>query len=298
MQVAPTDISVLVTGESGTGKSTLARKIHQESRRQEKPFVYIDCTTIPANVFEAELFGYEAGAFTGAKKKGKIGKLAKADGGTVFLDEISEIPVKMQSKLLRFLQEQKFEKLGSTETQEVDVRIIAATNQNLEKLVEDNKFRQDLYYRLNVINVNLPPLRERMADIPCLVQEIMEEVSEELEIAPKKISEDGVKELIHYSWPGNIRELENFLMRVAISTEGKVIRKEDIISELTTGQTLGENKFNGSEVESKSSAIEDKEQELIRQKLKEYDNKTKVASELGISRQTLYNKLDKYDIQL
>ncbi|SJZ38702.1 sigma 54-interacting transcriptional regulator [Selenihalanaerobacter shriftii] len=297
-KVAKTDATVLLRGESGTGKTMLAKRIHKESPRKHNDFVYIDCTTIPENFFEAELFGYEPGAFTGAKKDGKIGKLEKANGGTIFLDEIGEVPLEMQSKLLRFLQEQKFERIGSTEIKEVDVRIIAATNQNLEKMVKEGRFRKDLYYRLNVININLPPLRKRWQDIPSLVDEILLQFSKEAGIDIKEVSEEGMKELISYSWPGNIRELKNVLKRLAIITEGKLIKKDDVLSELKDVDATEELEDDSLELEdSNEGQIGRMERDLIIKTLKQHDyNKTKTADKLGMSRQTLYNKFKKYSI--
>ncbi|KXS40731.1 MULTISPECIES: sigma 54-interacting transcriptional regulator [unclassified Candidatus Frackibacter] len=297
-KVAKTDATVLLRGESGTGKTMLAKRMHQEGPRSHNSFLYIDCTTIPENFFEAELFGYESGAFTGAKRGGKVGKIEEADGGTVFLDEIAEVPIKMQAKLLRFLQEQKFERIGSTETKEVDVRIIAATNQDLEAMVKEGRFRKDLYYRLNVINITLPSLSERWQDIPSLVDDILLQFSKEAGINIKEINEEGMKELIDYSWPGNIRELENVLKRLMIATEDRVIKKNDILEELKktdNHKEVEELKYDiGDEGEGKIKLIE---KELIIKYLKEDNhNKTKVANKLGISRQTLYNKLNKYDI--
>ncbi|WP_242837269.1 sigma 54-interacting transcriptional regulator [Alkaliphilus transvaalensis] len=290
-KVSSTDTTVLLRGESGTGKSMFAKVIHKESLRRNNPFVSIDCTTIPENFFEAELFGYEAGAFTGANKKGKLGKLELADGGTVFLDEIGEIPIETQSKLLRFLQEKEFERIGGVTTRKVDIRIIAATNQDLEKMVQRGEFRKDLYYRLNVINITLPPLKERWEEIPSLTNKILLDFCREAGIDLKEVGEEGMKELINYDWPGNIRELENLIKRLAINSEGKIISKNDIVKELSI--TAGV-------IFPASNTIQEvmpSEKEKIIRALKECNfNKTQAAEKLGITRQTLYNKLKRYQI--
>ncbi len=225
-QVANTRATVLLLGESGTGKTLTARLIHELSPRAGKPFVKINCAALPENLLEAELFGYERGAFTGAFNS-KPGRLEEADGGTVFLDEIAELSLELQAKLLRFIQEKEFERLGSTKTRRVDVRLIAATNQNLQKLVQEGRFREDLYFRLNVFPIRIPPLRERMEDLPLLINFIMRrlarEYARELVIAP-----EAVKLLAQYNWPGNIRELENFLERLFIVCESGKVTAESI----------------------------------------------------------------------
>jgi transcriptional regulator with PAS, ATPase and Fis domain len=291
-KVSKTDASILMRGESGTGKTMFAEIVHQESPRSQKPFVYIDCTTIPRNFFETELFGYEPGAFTGANKNGKVGRLEMAQGGTVFLDEIAEIPIEIQSKLLRFLQEKKFEKMGSVTTRKVDTRVIAATSQNLEEMIRAGLFRKDLYYRLNVINIILPPLRERRQGIPGLVDKILEHISKETGTALKRIDEAGLRELMNYNWPGNIRELENLLKRLTFLVDDRVITNDLIVKELCTAETL-----NGFDSVIAKSEIKENEKDLIVKVLKScHDNKTAAAEKLGITRQTLYNKIKKYNI--
>lgn len=290
-KVAKTDASILMRGESGTGKTMFAEVVHQESPRSHQPFIYIDCTTIPKNFFETELFGYTPGAFTGANKKGKIGKLEMAQGGTVFLDEIAEIPIEIQSKLLRFLQEKKFEKMGSVTTQQVDTRVIAATSQNLEAMIGAGLFRKDLYYRLNVINIMLPPLRERSQEIPGLVDRILTQISQETGTAVKKIEAAGLQELMNYSWPGNIRELENLIKRLTFLVDDPVISRAAIDKELNTAESL--NVFAGVV----KNEIKENEKELIVRVLQNCrDNKSAAATKLGITRQTLYNKIKKYNI--
>ncbi len=228
-QVAPTQATVLLLGESGTGKTLTARLIHELSPRRRKPFVKVNCASIPENLLETELFGYEKGAFTGADRS-KPGRLELADGGTVFLDEIGELSLALQGKLLRFIQEREFERLGSTQTRQVDVRIIAATNQNLEKLVQEGAFRQDLFYRLSVFPICIPPLRERREDIPGLVKfhlnRMEKNYGRRLILTP-----EALQRLVEYPWPGNVRELENILERLFIVAEGNLI-SEALVSRL------------------------------------------------------------------
>lgn len=296
-KVSKTDASVLMRGESGTGKTMFAEIVHQESTRSHKPFIYIDCTTIPKNFFETELFGYEPGAFTGANRNGKVGKLEMAQGGTVFLDEIAEIPIEIQSKLLRFLQEKKFEKMGSVTTKKVDARVIAATSQNLEEMMRTGLFRKDLYYRLNVINVMLPPLRERRQEIPGLVDKILDHISQETGTALKRIDEAGIRELMKYNWPGNIRELENLLKRLTFLVDEKIISNDVILKELNTAEKL--NVFDDvlARSELRVSEIRENEKDLIVRVIKNCNyNKSDAAEKLGITRQTLYNKIKKYNI--
>lgn len=290
-KVAKTDASILIRGESGTGKTLFAEVVHQESPRRHKPFIYIDCTTIPKNFFETELFGYTPGAFTGASRNGKAGKLEMAQGGTVFLDEIAEIPIEIQSKLLRFLQEKKFEKMGAVKTQQVDTRVIAATSQNLEAMIRDGLFRKDLYYRLNVINIVLPPLRQRRDEIPVLAAKILSQISEESKTGLKRIDASGLQALMGYDWPGNIRELENLLKRLTFLVDDGVITSQAIMMELHTAATL-----NGG-VGGAASEIRENERELIIRVLENCNyNKSAAAEKLGITRQTLYNKIKKYQI--
>lgn len=293
-KVSKTDATVLLRGESGTGKTMFSKAIHKESHRKKSPFICIDCTTIPENFFEAELFGYEPGAFTGANKNGKIGKLELAHGGTVFLDEVGEIPLETQAKLLRFLQEKEFERIGAISTKKVDVRIIAATNQDLEVMISNGKFRKDLYYRLNVININLPPLRERLEEIPALVDKILLDFCKEVGLNIKEFQEQGMKELIHYHWPGNIRELENLVKRLAINSEHSTITKEEVLKEIQ--KTRKSVNLGIDNPVSDLKGLTEKGQ--ILKVLEEHNfNKTSAADELGITRQTLYNKIKRYKLE-
>jgi formate hydrogenlyase transcriptional activator len=220
--VGPTDSTVLIEGETGTGKELIARAIHNSSKRRDRPFVKLNCAAIPLGLLETELFGHEKGAFTGAVAQ-KLGRFEAADGGTLFLDEIGDIPLELQAKLLRVLQEQEFERLGSTYTRRVNVRVVAATNQNLAALVAEKLFRMDLYYRLNVFPIALPPLRHRPEDIPMLVAHFVNRYATGMAKRIDKIASDAMEALLRYPWPGNIRELQNFIERAVILTNGDVL---------------------------------------------------------------------------
>ncbi len=221
-QVAPTDSTVLIQGETGTGKELIARAIHILSARCGRPFIKLNCAAIPFDLLESELFGHEKGAFTGAIAQ-KIGRFELADKGTLFLDEVGDIPPGLQPKLLRVLQEQEFERLGSTRTHQVDVRLVAATNRNLVDMVKRNEFRSDLYYRLNVFPITLPPLRERREDIPALVEHFVEIYTHRMDKQIEHIPPETMSALVSYQWPGNIRELQNFIERSVILTSGNVL---------------------------------------------------------------------------
>jgi transcriptional regulator with GAF, ATPase, and Fis domain len=221
-QVADTDATVLVLGETGTGKELFARALHKRSRRREQPLIKVNCATMPANLIESELFGHEQGAFTGATKK-REGRFALADGGTIFLDEIGELPIDLQPKLLRVLQEGEFEPVGSSRTQKVDVRVIAATNRDLQQATRDGKFREDLYYRLNVFPIELPPLRERGNDIALLAGKFTHRFAQRMGRSITTLSDDCLERLRAYSWPGNVRELQNVIERAVITArDGKL----------------------------------------------------------------------------
>src|SRR5258705_6866997 len=220
--VAPAECAVLVQGETGTGKEVIARAIHDSGPRQSGPFVGINCAAIPAALLESELFGHERGAFTGAVTQ-TIGRFQAAHGGTLFLDEIGDLPLELQSKILRVLQEHEFERLGSTYTRRVDVRVVAAPNQNLSALVANKQFRMDLYYRLNVFPIAVPPLRQRMEDVPILAAHFVRAFGARMSKEISKISVDAVESLVRYSWPGNIRELQNVVERAVILSRGEVL---------------------------------------------------------------------------
>src|SRR5438874_13182530 len=221
--VAPTDSAVLVCGETGTGKELIARAIHELRRRRERTFVKLNCAAIPTGLLESELFGHERGAFTGAIAQ-RVGRFELADGGTLFLDEVGDIPLELQPKLLRVLQEQEFERLGSTRTKRVDVRLVAATNRNLAEMVTAGTFRNDLYFRLNVFPITLPPLRERRDDIPHLVRYFVQKLARSMKKKIESVPADAMEALSRYAWPGNVRELENAIERAVILTSGPVLR--------------------------------------------------------------------------
>src|ERR1700676_5458574 len=227
MRVAPTRATVLLAGESGVGKDMIARAIHQHSPRKDRPFVKINCTAIPENLMESELFGYEKGAFTGANTS-KPGKFEQADTGTVMLDEIGDVPANVQVKLLRILQEREFERLGSNKTQHIDVRVVAATNKDLRQALEDGTFREDLYYRLNVVPIEIPPLRERKEDIPYLARHFVEKLAPDTGGRVHGITDAAIDKLMGYSWPGNVRELENVIERSIVMASGDKLDADEI----------------------------------------------------------------------
>src|SRR4030088_1919509 len=222
-RVAPTDSTVLIEGETGTGKELVAHSVHMLSRRRGRPFVKLNCAALPLGLLESELFGHEKGAFTGAVSQ-KIGRFEAANGGTLFLDEIGDIPLELQAKLLRVLQEQEFERLGSTQTHRVNVRVVAATNQDLNMLVAEKQFRMDLYYRLNVFPLAVPPLRRRLEDIPMLVAHFVRKYAEKMTKQIGMITSNDMEALVRYSWPGNIRELQNIIERAVLLTTGAVLK--------------------------------------------------------------------------
>ncbi|APQ76102.1 sigma-54-dependent Fis family transcriptional regulator [Clostridium botulinum] len=292
---ANTNSNVLIVGESGTGKELYAHSIHNASNRRLGPFIKINCGAIPAELLESELFGYEDGAFTGAKKGGKKGKFELANGGTIFLDEIGDMPMCMQVKLLRVIQEREVEKVGGNILKKIDVRIIAATNKNLEKLVEKNKFREDLYYRLNVIRINVPSLRERKEDILLISDFLVKKVSDRLGICIKGISKEAKEYLCNYNWPGNIRELENVIERSANLLDSDfVIKPKHLPKEILKGYIVKaptkKNKY-------LKDIISEVEKEVICNCLeKNNGNKNKTSKILGISRANLYKKISEYNI--
>ncbi len=287
--IAPSDTTVLIQGESGTGKELVAGAIHQKSLRKHNPFVVINCSAYPANLLESELFGHEKGAFTGAVRQ-KTGRFEQADGGTVFLDEIGEIPPSAQIKLLRVIQTQKFERIGGERTLTVNVRIIAATNKELVQEVKAGQFREDLYYRLNVIPIQLPPLRKRRNDIPLQARYFLQRFAAEQGKEIKEFSPQAMRLLLDYPWPGNVRELENSIEAAVVLTHGKRIEISDFPSALLQDT--------GAPIEAGSpGTIMENEARLLKEVLEECSwNKMEAARRLGISRNTLYRKLKKYQI--
>jgi two-component system, NtrC family, nitrogen regulation response regulator GlnG len=306
-KVAAKDITVLITGESGTGKELVAKAIHYNSSRSPAPFVAINSASIPKELLESELFGFTRGAFTGAVK-GKKGKIESANGGTLFLDEISEMDASLQSKLLRFLQDREFAPLGSNQTIKADVRIIGATNKDLSAAAAKGLFREDLYYRFNVVRIKLPALRERKEDIPLLLKSFLREAVEKLETGEKKLSKEATTALLQYDWPGNVRELENVIKRACVLSTGSVIEKKDLLIE--------ENSFTMKEfLEEKlkrylkdmtkavncnlyNTVLSEVEKALIDIVLKETNgNQLRTAKILGINRNTLRTKIKEYRIR-
>jgi len=292
--IAKTNSTVLITGESGTGKELIANAIHFNSDRIKKPFVKVNCAVLAENLLESELFGHVKGAFTGAIRD-KLGRFELANGGTIFLDEIGDISPNMQLKLLRVLQEGEFERVGGTETIKVDVRIIAATNRNLEEMMRKGEFRQDLYYRLNVIPLEVPPLRERKDDIPLLVTHFIEKFSKQFNKEIEAIDEDAMRSLQNYSWPGNIRELENLIERaVVLNKTGRLTIKD--FPEYVVHQEISSD-IELDEDSSLTDMVDNFEKQLILKALRENNfNKLRTAEKLGIHRSTFMSKLKKYGI--
>ncbi len=288
-RVAPTRTTVLLAGESGVGKDLIARAIHQHSPRKNHAFVKINCTALPENLMESELFGYEKGAFTGATAS-KPGKFEQADGGTAFLDEIGDVPGNIQVKLLRILQERQFERLGSNLTRSVDVRVIAATNADLRAALEEGRFREDLYYRLNVVPINIPPLRERREDIPFLAMHFVRSLSRELGSVAKEISAASMDRLVAHTWPGNVRELENTIERSLVLASNETLQPADIRIELprnAPAMSLQE-----MPLLPEGETLEHWEQMMIREALRRANgNKSQAARMLGLTRNALRYRL-------
>lgn len=291
-QIANSDATVMISGESGTGKEVVARAIHQQSNRRNKPFIAVNCAAIPENLLESELFGYEKGAFTGANNR-KLGKFEIAHQGTIFLDEIAEMPLAMQAKLLRVLQERSFERVGGNKPVKVDVRILAATNKNLPTAIRTGIFREDLYYRLQVMPVELPPLRERKEDIPLLVEHFLNKHDAHKKI--KEISTETKKVLQEYNWPGNIRELENIVERAIILCRGNVIQIDNFPQGMATVATDNTNII---DFPDQGISIEEVEKQLIVTALeKALGNQSKAAQLLGITRSALIYRMQKYNLK-
>lgn len=293
IKVARSEATVLIRGESGTGKEVMAKIIHHNSPKANGPFVKVNCAAIPDNLLESELFGYAGGAFTGARKEGKPGKFEMAQGGTIFLDEIGDMDMNMQVKLLRVIQEKEVERIGGNKTIPLDVRIVAATNQNLEELIKEGKFRQDLYYRLNVIEIRILPLRQRKEDIPILVHHLVKKISgENLNVTPRVM-----KCLNDYDWPGNVRELQNVIEHACIMRNGNIIDPYSLPQYMQLSETIPEDRTGKMTYNLKEmTAILEKD--LILEALKKYSNKSRAIKELGISRSSFYEKIKKYDIDV
>ncbi len=314
-RVAPTDATVLIRGESGTGKELVARAVYQHSLRSQSPLMVVNCAAIPETLLESELFGYEAGAFTGATTR-RIGKFQQADGGTIFLDEIGDIPLLVQAKILRLLQEQTFERLGSNETIQVDVRVLCATNRNLEEAIAERFFREDLYHRLNVVTLQLPPLRERREDIPLLVDYFLNRFARGLHLEKPPLSQEALDVLVNYAWPGNVRELEHVVQRLMIFTGGYTIQASDLPPTVTTNGQGPQGGKTGTWTDEQFLAfartyldsyrgerahealLEKMEKSLIIEALRRSaGNQTRAARLLGLPRPTLHLKMQKHRLQ-
>ena len=293
--VADTRATILITGESGTGKSMIARAIHHRSGRRNKPFVEVASGALPETLLESELFGHVAGSFTGAVGN-KVGKFKQADGGTIFLDEIGTASQGLQVKLLRVLQEFAFEMVGGTETVHIDARVILATNEQLEKAVAEGRFRQDLYYRINVINIELPPLRERISDIPLLAQHFMENVCRESNKEISGIDPKAMHLLQNYSWPGNVRQLQNVIERAVLLGKREVVTVEDLPSDISGGTpVLDLSVITGTKLK---DALTNPEKRIILEVLEMHNwNRNATADALGINRTTLYKKMKKLGLE-
>ncbi len=295
---AESKTSVLIQGESGTGKELIARAIHQASPRSEQPMVTINCAAISENLLESELFGHEKGSFTGAVRQ-KPGRVEEADGGTLFLDEVGDIPLPIQVKLLRFLQFGEFQRVGGSESLRVDIRLISATNRNLEEMIRDNTFREDFFYRLNVINIQLPPLRQRKEDIPLLIDHFIRKYATRNEKQVEQISNDALDLLMKYDFPGNVRELENIIERAVVLCRDRIIQKSDLPLTL---QPLRSGSAPNAPLEFYSGTFKDKveafERDLIETALQENNfNQTKAAKALGLNERNLRYKLQKYGMK-
>lgn len=294
-KVGTTDVTVLIQGESGSGKELVAREIHRRSKRRNEPLIIMNCAAVPETLVESELFGHEKGAFTGAAER-RLGKFELANKGTIFLDEIGDMSTSTQSKLLRILQEQKFERLGGIETLTVDTRIISATHCDLEEEIEENRFREDLYYRIKVVSIKLPPLRHRKEDIPLLVNRFLHHFSEKHQKRMASISHDAMKYLISYDWPGNVRQLKNALESAVVLSNGEILDTTDLPEEIKhpSDNTLpsGSIDYNLTFRDAKKILIENFERDFIKKKLEECDgNISRTAEALDMHRQNLQQKI-------
>jgi two-component system, NtrC family, response regulator AtoC len=291
-QVAPTRATVLVLGESGTGKELIAKAVHQLSPRAKLPFVTVHCAALAPTLLESELFGHERGAFTGAHER-RIGRIEQAQGGTLFLDEIGEIDATVQVKLLRFLGERTFERVGSNKTLTADVRLVAATNKNLEALVKEGKFREDLFFRLRVVEIELPPLRERSSDVPLLAQSFLREFAKENSKPVNDFTVDALEALMNFNWPGNVRELRTAIEHAVVLSKGDRITMRDLPQSVRHGGAVETKILVG-----KDLTVKDAEKQLIIRALKETDgNRTHAAKKIGMSRRTFHRKLHEYHLE-
>jgi two-component system nitrogen regulation response regulator NtrX len=294
--VAPTNAWILIMGENGTGKELVARSIHRQSKRAGKPFIEVNCAAIPEDLIESELFGHEKGSFTGATEK-RRGKFDLAHEGTIFLDEVADMSLKAQAKILRILQEKKFERVGGGTLIPTDVRVLAATNKDLEKEMDAGRFRQDLYYRLNVIPLRISPLRDRKEDIPCLVNRFLQEFALKERETQKSIEDDALAMLMEHNWPGNVRELKNIIERLVIMVPHNVITEKDIPPLIREYQSLDISDSIGNISDSFRMAKTDFEKQYIAKKLQQYDgNISKTAEAIGLERSNLHRKIKRYGL--
>jgi len=292
-QVAPTRATVLITGESGTGKELVAKALHQLSPRAKQPFVAVHCAALSATLLESELFGHERGAFTGAHER-RIGRFELAQGGTLFLDEIGEIDQSIQVKLLRFLGERTFERVGSNKTLSADVRLVTATNKNLEEMVKAGKFREDLFFRLRVVEIELPPLRERTGDIPLLAYAFLKEFAQENGKPVNDFTADALETMMNFSWPGNVRELRTAIEHAVVLSRGDRISLRDLPSSVRGSGAVTEGRL----LQGKDLTVKDAEKQLIIRALKETGgNRTRAAQKIGMSRRTFHRKLHDYHLE-
>ena len=292
--MADSPTPILITGETGTGKELVARSFHEQSRRNKYPFVAINCSSIPENLFESELFGYEEGSFTGAKKGGKMGRIEMAQGGTLFLDELGEMPLSVQPKLLRVLQEYELERVGSTKKIHLDIRIVAATNRDLREMIKEGKFREDLFYRISVINVKLPPLRDRKEDIIPISLNYLERLKTKMTTPLRTISHEAEQAFLSYSWPGNIRELQNVVEYAANLCDSDTLTLADLPEHMRGLEECPDTE------KQKETPLPDSQEKQILDLLSTYghtlEGKKKIAADLGISLRTLYRKLNKMNL--
>lgn len=294
--IADSNANVLIRGESGTGKRVIAQAIHNNSYRKDRPFVEVSCGALPETILESELFGHVKGAFTGAIKD-KIGRFELASGGTIFLDEIDAFSMNLQVKLLRVIQEREFERVGDTRTIKVDIRIVAATNRDLDEEIAKRRFREDLYYRLNVVNIALPPLRDRIGDIPLLVEHFLDKYSNEAGKEVLGIHEEAMKMLLRYNWPGNVRELENVIERAVILAKGSSVTLGDLPKPLQMARDRRARPQVKGIRRSLKQSLEEPERQIILNVLKRTNwNRKRAAQVLGINRTTLYNKIKKFGL--
>ncbi len=301
--VAKSNATILIYGETGTGKELIAQAIHNESKRKGKPFVAVNCAAIPETLLESELFGHEKGSFTGAYNR-HIGKFEAANGGTIFLDEIGSLPFGLQAKILRVLQDKVISRIGSTESIPLDVRIISATNTDLKKAVQNRSFREDLFYRLNVVPINVPPLRKRQEDIPLLINHSLNRFNKEYSKKIKGFEDDATEILVQYHWPGNVRELENIIERIVALAKGNTIQKENLPKELLLSETaekiftMYKEKGERETIKKEGKSLEETEKESIIKALKAAKgNKIEAAKTLGIHRNTLAKKIKLYNLE-